>query len=359
MNILVTGSQGFIGKNLISRLTFYPEVRLYQIHRSTSEVELIKALENSDLIIHLAGESRSRQQGDSFTNNLRYTELIARYSKKTTPVIFASTNKKNHLAYWQTKQEEEKVLTNHFTNLKILRMDNVFGKWAKPFYNSVVATFIQATIHQQPFQLFQEHELIPFLYIDELIDRILGFLNTIQGQSIEEINGNYKISAKEVLSLIQTIHQDYLDSKLLAYQNVFQNKLALTYLSFLPETLLVQPSTSHPDTRGNFIELTKGKNDGQTSINVIHPDHKKGNHYHHIRWEKFLILSGDGQIRLRKMFTKEVIVLSSKEYLYQFVTIPPGYIHEIVNTGKSEMIVWMWSSLVYDANSPDTYKEIV
>lgn len=359
MNILVTGSQGFIGKNLISRLAFYPEVRLYQIHRSTSEVELIKALENSDLIIHLAGESRSRQQGDSITNNLRYTELIARYSKKTTPVLFASTNKKNHLAYWQTKQEEEKLLANHFTNLKILRMDNVFGKWAKPFYNSVIATFIQATIHQQPFQLFQEHELIPFLYIDELIDRIIGCLNTIQGHSIEEIKGNYQISAKEILALIQTIHGDYLASKLLGYQDEFKNKLAITYLSYLPESLLVHPSISHPDSRGNFIELTKGKMDGQSSINVIQANQVKGNHYHHIRWEKFLMLSGEGQIRLRKKFTKDVLIFSSKEHRYQFVTIPPGYIHEIVNTGDTEMIVWMWSSLVYDAKSPDTYQENV
>jgi UDP-2-acetamido-2,6-beta-L-arabino-hexul-4-ose reductase len=359
MKILVTGSQGFIGKNLNSRLEIYPKVHLFQVDRSTPENELIQALEKSDLIIHLAGESRSRQQGDSFSNNLRYTEFITGHSKKTTPVIFASTNKKNHLAYWQVKQEEEKLLSSHFVNLKILRMDNVFGKWAKPFYNSVVATFIHSTIHHQPFQLFQEHELIPFLYIDELIELIIGKLNIIQGHSIDEIKGNDKISAKEVLSMIQTIHQDYEASKQLSYQDDFQNKLALTYLSYLPESLMVQPSASHPDSRGNFIELTKGNIDGQTSINVIQGNQVKGNHYHHIRWEKFLILSGDGHIRLRKKFTKDVIVFSSKEHRYQFVTIPPGYIHEIVNTGKSEMIVWMWSSLVYDSKSPDTYQENV
>jgi UDP-2-acetamido-2,6-beta-L-arabino-hexul-4-ose reductase len=123
--------------------------------------------------------------------------------------------------------------------------------------------------------------------------------------------------------------------------------------------LLVHPSISHPDSRGNFIELTKGKMDGQSSINVIQANQVKGNHYHHIRFEKFLMLSGEGQIRLRKKFTKDVLIFSSKEHRYQFVTIPPGYIHEIVNTGDTEMIVWMWSSLVYDAKSPDTYQENV
>lgn len=359
MKITITGSQGFIGKNLASRLYHLPNIQLQLLNRSADEKTFYHALKETDLIIHLAGESRSREVAKSFTDNLRLTKLITSIASKTTPVIFASTNRKNHLEYWQTKLQEETILKEHFSNLLILRMDNVFGKWAKPFYNSVVATFIDGTLHEKTFPLFDGDTPIPFVYIDEVVAYILDHYQNLHGQHIETISGQYYVSANTLLQQIQAIHQAYQAGIWLHSKDDFLAKLQITYLSCLPPKQWFMTPPQYPDQRGNFIELMKGSIPGQVSLNVIHPNQKKGNHYHHIRWEKFMVLNGQGSIRLRQKFNSEIITFSSQDIQFKLLTIPPGYLHEIANSGSEPMMVWMWSSLVYDPANPDTYPELV
>lgn len=359
MKITITGSQGFIGKNLASRLSHLPNIQLHLLHRSTDEKTFRHAINDTDLIIHLAGESRSREVAKSFADNLRLTKLITTIASKITPVIFASTNRKNHLEYWQTKLQEETILSEHFSNLLILRMDNVFGKWAKPFYNSVVATFIDGTIHGKTFPLFDGDTPIPFVYIDDVVEYILVHYQNIQGQHTETLHGQYQVSAKTLLKQIQDVHQAYQSGIWLHSDDDFIAKLQRTYLSYLPPNQWIMSPTQHPDQRGNFIELIKGNIPGQVSLNVINSNQKKGNHYHHIRWEKFMVLSGKGSIRLRQKFSHDIITFSSQDIQLKLLTIPPGYLHEIINSDSEPMMVWMWSSLVYDPANPDTYPELV
>ena len=357
MKIVLTGSTGFIGKNLRSRLESFPQLSIFYVSRNPDLHSLDNTLKDADLIIHLAGESRSRKTGDAFIENISFTQTIADHASSQTRIIFFSTNKQNHQAYWQAKIQEEAIIEKKFKHPTIVKLDNVFGKWALPDYNSVVATFISHTIANQPVNLFEEYAPIDFLYIDEVVDRLLEliFKPTIIPQLVWK--GTHQVNAKVLLAMIQDIHQDYKNGSLLIYSDRFKQQLAITYLSYLHQEQLVMKANDHPDQRGNFIELTKGDSSGQTSINIIHKGFQKGNHYHHQRYEKFMILSGGGVIRLRKKFESEVIEFHSSKVMLQLITIPPGFIHHIENIGGSPMMVWMWSSLVYDPQSPDTFAE--
>jgi UDP-2-acetamido-2,6-beta-L-arabino-hexul-4-ose reductase len=357
MKIVLTGSTGFIGKNLRSKLESFPHLSLFSISRNPDLNGLKNTLKDADLIIHLAGESRSRKTGDAFFENIAFTKTITDLASSQTRIVFLSTNKQNHQAYWQAKIQEEKIIKHKFVNATIIRLDNVFGKWALPDYNSVVATFITRIVANQPVNLFDEHAPIDFLFIDDVIDRIIALI--FKPSDVSELiwKGTNQISAKVLLAMIQDIHQDYKHGSLLIYSDRFKQQLAITYLSYLHQDHLVMKAIDHPDQRGNFIELTKGDLSGQTSINIIDKGFQKGNHYHHQRYEKFMILSGDGVIRLRKKFESEVIEFHASKVTLQLITIPPGFIHHIENIGRSPMMVWMWSSLVYDPQSPDTYSE--
>jgi UDP-2-acetamido-2,6-beta-L-arabino-hexul-4-ose reductase len=236
-------------------------------------------------------------------------------------------------------------------------LDNVFGKWALPDYNSVVATFITRIIANQPVNLFDELVPIDFLYIDEVVERIIELIFNPSTSPRLVWKGTTQVNAKHLLEAIQDIHQDYINGSVLMYADQFKQQLAITYLTYVHQDQLVIKAMDHPDQRGNFIELTKGDLSGQTSINIIHKGFQKGNHYHHQRYEKFMILSGGGVIRLRKKFESEVIEFHSSKVMLQLITIPPGFIHHIENIAGSPMMVWIWSSLVYDPQSPDTFAE--
>ncbi len=359
MKIFLTGSTGFIGKNLLAHLEYVPQIQVFAATRNTSVDELKNELQKSDLIIHLAGESRSREDGDTFVNNVRYTEQLIKLADKHKRIIFSSTNKQNHPAYWQSKQKEEQLIRNHFLNYTIVRMDNVFGKWAKPFYNSVVATFLKGVIEAKPFKLFDELNPIDFLYIDDVIKQFIDLIMMPTTSSVLTWNGTYQMNAKQLLETIQSIHQDYIQGQYLQFKDPFKQRLALTYLTYLTPEKLTIPTREHPDERGNFIEISKGDLYGQTSINLIQPGFQKGNHFHHQRWEKFMILSGEGTIKLRQKFESKPLTFASKDLSLKMLTIPPGYVHQIENNGKEKMLVWMWSSLVYDPAKPDTYSEKV
>jgi UDP-2-acetamido-2,6-beta-L-arabino-hexul-4-ose reductase len=359
MKIAITGSSGFIGSNLKSKLETISHLTLSHLSRNTEASLLKKTLNDVDVIIHLAGESRRRNDFDAFQNNLAFTKQITDLSSFETRILFFSTTKQNHQTYWQTKLQEEIMIKEKFKYHTIIRMDNVFGKWAKPDYNSVVATFIKRTILDEAIHVFNEEQPIDFLYIDDVIERIISCIFNPTASRLLIWKGDLQSNARLLLEMIQSIETDYQAGSLLVYQDSLKQKIATTYLTYLPRERLAIPSMVHADQRGNFIELTKGHLEGQSSVNIINSGYKKGEHFHHIRFEKFMFLSGDGVLRLRKKYHDEVYEFTAKDFTHQMITIPPGYIHEIVNTGKSEMIVWMWSSLVYDANSSDTYKEIV
>jgi UDP-2-acetamido-2,6-beta-L-arabino-hexul-4-ose reductase len=357
MKIALTGSTGFIGKNLLAYLENMPNIETFSLSRNTPIRYFENAIQTSDLIIHLAGESRSKEDGSAFLSNILYTNQIIKLADKNKRIIFSSTNKQNHSAYWQAKQKEEQLIKNHFVNHTIIRMDNVFGKWAKPFYNSVVATFFTGVIEAKPFKLFDELIPINFLFIDDVLNRVIDLINQPKSPELLIWNGTSHIHAKDLLERIQSIHQDYQAGNYLNYQNPFYQQLALTYLTYLPSNQLVQPSRQYPDKRGNFIELTKHEISGQSSLNLIHPGFEKGNHFHHQRWEKFMIISGQGVVKLRQKFTDAVLLFDAKDVRFKLITIPPGYVHQIENIGKENLLVWMWSSLVYDPKNPDTYSE--
>lgn len=359
MRIFLTGSTGFIGKNLLAHLQFLPNIQVFASTRHTNLTELKDELSKADVIVHLAGESRSREEGEAFLNNIRYTEQMIKLTDKNKRIIFSSTNKQNHPAYWQSKQKEEQLIKGYFSNYSIVRMDNVFGKWAKPFYNSVVATFLQGVIEEKPFQLFDELKPIDFLYIDDVVKQLIDLILNPFSSGILTWKGVYQRNASDLLATIQDIHQDYKNGQFLLFNDPFKQRLAITYLTYLSPEKLILSTNEHPDQRGNLIEISKGNFDGQTSINLIQPGFQKGNHFHHQRWEKFMIISGEGTIKLRKKFEHKSLIFAAKDLYFKMLTIPPGYVHQIENNGKEKMLVWMWSSMIFDSHKPDTYPEQV
>jgi UDP-2-acetamido-2,6-beta-L-arabino-hexul-4-ose reductase len=358
MKILITGSEGFIGKNLVSVLQYHSHHTLFLVNRQTDHAQLHNALHQADVIYHFAGESRSRSEQAAFQRNLDYTRILVDHSQNHTRFIFLSTNKQTHPAYWQTKLKEE-ALVKTKTNFDILRLDNVFGKWAKPFYNSVVATFIHGLIYEKSFQLFQEHDPIDFIYIDDLVNDLILLLEQKASNQIILKVGTFHTNAATLLKHIKEIHQDYSSGSFLQYQDEFKSKLSLTYLSYLPEQKLLLPLVSHVDQRGQFIDIMKGTYQGQWSINVTNSKAIKGNHFHHVRWEKFIVIHGTGKIKLRKKFDDHVIIIDAETSRFKSITIPPGYVHQLINDGQDELVIWMWSSLAYDPTKPDTYPELV
>jgi UDP-2-acetamido-2,6-beta-L-arabino-hexul-4-ose reductase len=357
MKIVITGSSGFIGSNLRAKLETIANVNLSLVSRNIESTLLKKILNDADLIIHLAGESRSRKDVDTFQHNLAFTKQITELSSKDTRIIFFSTTKQNHLAYWQTKLQEEAMIKETFKHHTIIRMDNVFGKWAKPDYNSVVATFCHNISRNIPIKINDENAKVSLIYIDDVVSEMIrclqGNVTTIDG--ILRVLPEYEMTVGQIATLIQSFRDSRLNLSMANQKDLFIKKLYATYLSFLEEQQFMYDLTMHQDLRGSFTEIMKTRQEGQFSVNVSKPGITKGNHFHHTKNEKFIVVSGQALIRFRKVGSKEIIEYRVDGSKMQVVDIPPGYTHSIVNIGKQDLVTMMWASELFDPKNPDTY----
>jgi UDP-2-acetamido-2,6-beta-L-arabino-hexul-4-ose reductase len=368
MKIAITGSNGFVAKNLIAEMEHIKHYELLPVSHTMDIKIQEELLSQADAVIHLAGVNRPVTNEEFTSGNIDYTTFTVNSlssQKRKIPVIFASSTQVHlHNEYGNSKAIAEAILRNYSEEtgspVTILRFPNLFGKWSKPNYNSVVATFCHNIIQGLPIEIHDPNNVFELLYIDDVVRIILNSLKSTSGiHYVEEFVEANSISVKGLADQINRIDIANKNGKLPELRNDLDKYLFATYVSYLPTNDLVSTPGVHLSEGAEFIELLKFGRYGQIALNTIQPGITKGNHWHHTKHEKYIILSGQSLIRLRKKFSEKVHEINLDGSNISVIDIPPGTVHSITNIGDEELITLMWASEIYDNEFPDTFKEDV
>lgn len=362
MNILITGANGFIGKNLVSTLKGTNN-ELILIDRNNSKEDLKNGLLKADYIFHLAGINRPKDEREFFEGNSGLTGEIVEFlkaNKKNTPIVITSSIQAElDNAYGQSKKLSEEALLQYKeetgAKVVIFRLPNVFGKWCRPNYNSAVATFCHNIARGEEVWISDPSREMTLVYIDDVIRCLI---NTMEETSLLNGYSNIDVEHKATLGHIVELLNSFVESrKSLSVPDMsdeFTKKLYSTYLSYLPEDKFSYPLKMNVDNRGSFTEFLKSGDRGQVSINISKPGITKGNHWHHTKNEKFLVVSGQGLIQFRRIDSEEIIEYKVSGEKLEVIDIPVGYTHNIINTGESDMVTVMWVNEIFNPEKPDT-----
>ena len=395
MKILVTGAKGFVGKNLCAQLNniregkirCYQDIKIEEIFEydtdSTIE-ELETACKECDFVFNLAGVNRPRNQEEFMQGNFGFTftllDTLKKYGNKA-PVMLSSsvqaslTGRFGYSEYGRSKKAGEDLFLQHEkeTGVKVLvyRFPNLFGKWCRPNYNSAVVTFCNNIANDLPIQVNDPAVELELLYIDDLVDEMIEALQgkehrcEFEGLTVlPNENGRYcycPITHKVTLGeIVELLHQFKEQPQILLMPeipyNSFSKKLYSTYLSYLPKDKMIFPLKMNVDNRGSFTELLKTVNCGQFSVNISKPGITKGQHWHHTKWELFIVVYGKALIQQRKIDSDEVLNFEVSGEKIEAVHMLPGYTHRIINlSDMNDLVTLMWANEALDPDKPDTY----
>ena len=367
MKILVTGAKGFVGKNLIVELRNQGFEDLMEFDVDTDPNQLDKYARECDFVFHLAGVNRPDNPADFMTGNFGFTsqllDALKKHHSKAPVLITSSIQAAQNNPYGESKKAGEDLLFDYSketgSKVYVYRLPNVFGKWCRPNYNSAVATFCNNIAHDLPIQVNDPNVVLNLVYVDDVINSFIAKLKVESpldlSNRFEEVSPIYTKPLGEIVSLLNQFKYSRSTLQLPDMGDSFVKKLYSTYLSYLPESNFSYPLMMNEDQRGSFTEFLKTSERGQVSVNISKPHITKGNHWHHTKNEKFLVVSGKGVIRFRKIDSEDIIeYLVSGEKL-EVVDIPVGYTHNIENLGDTDMITIMWVNEVFDKEKPDTY----
>ncbi|MEH7344985.1 capsular polysaccharide biosynthesis protein CapF [Bacillus sp. JJ1532] len=365
MKILVTGAGGFVGKNLIYELKNKGYNDIFEFTRDSDYSCLEKYTKECDFVFHLAGVNRPQEENEFMEGNFgsisKLLELLKKHSNKA-PVLFTSSiQAEKDNPYGRSKKAGEDLLFNYYneTDAKvyIYRLPNLFGKWSKPNYNTVVATFCHNIARDLDIKINNPDIELNLCYIDDVLEEFIRALEgnpTMQDdQCVVPVTHNIKLG--ELAEIIKSFKESRLNLSIPNMEDGLTKKLYSTYLSFLPEDQFSYDLKMNLDNRGSFTEFMRTSERGQVSVNVSKPGVAKGNHWHHTKNEKFLVVSGDGLIRFRRIDSEEIIEYRVSGKKLQVVDIPTGFTHSIVNVGKSDLVTIMWANECFDPEKPDTY----
>ena len=380
MNILVTGVRGFVGQNLIAALKNIQdgkdkttgvtrELCLMPYDLDTDPKLLDEYCSKADFVFNLAGVNRPKDPAEFMSGNFGFSSTLLETLKKhhnTCPVLLSSSIQAMlDNPYGQSKKAGEELFFTYGreTGAKVLvyRLPNLFGKWCRPNYNSAVATFCYNIAHELPITVNDRSAQMTLVYIDDLVAE---FLRALQGKENREgdycrVPVEHKITLGEIVDLLYSFKASREDRSVPDMSDSFTKKLYASYLSYLPEDGFSYPLKMNEDNRGSFTEILRTADRGQFSVNISKPGISKGNHWHNTKNEKFLVVSGRGVIRFRKIgetVVQEYFVSGDK---LEVVDIPTGYTHNIENLGETDLVTFMWCSECFDPNYPDTYFEEV
>jgi len=362
MRVLVTGSNGFIGKNLIIRLNEL-DIQVLTYTRESSTQNLEGLIKDTDFVVHLAGENRPKDEKDFDVVNAGLTMSICdalRSLGENTPIILASsTQAKFDNAYGKSKLDAESSVKaleiDTGCPVHVYRLPGVFGKWCKPNYNSVVATFCHNISHDLPVQVNNPDFELSLVYIDDVVKE---FVKVIQGEGGGEkelsVQPEYKIKLGDLADQIKRFKESRDSLIIEKVGSGLVRNLYSTYLSYLSPEQFSYLIPSYGDERGMFAEMLKTKNSGQFSFFTAGPGVTRGGHYHHSKTEKFLVVQGRAKFGFRHVATDETheIITTSKEL--KIVETVPGWSHDITNIGTEEIIVMLWANEIFDPDNPDT-----
>lgn len=363
MKVLVTGAKGFIGRNLVTTLKQDTNLEVIEVDIEQSVEELKQATLESEFIFHLAGVNRPKNDQEFFEGNTGLTETIIetlkQHQKKTPILITSSIQAELENAYGQSKKAAEDALKNYSqetgANSYIYRLPNVFGKWCRPNYNSAVATFCHKIARDEEIWVNDRSISLNLVYIDDVIRCFIDIMNN-QPKSTDylEVTPVHPATLGEIVDLLVSFKESRENRTVAKMDDPLAKKLYSTYLSYLPEDQFSYPLKMNVDHRGSFTEFIKTPDRGQVSVNISKPGITKGNHWHHTKNEKFLVVSGTGVIRFRKVDDDKVIEYYVSGKKLEVVDIPVGYTHNIENLGSTDMITIMWCNECFDPEKPDT-----
>lgn len=361
MKVLVTGANGFIGKNLVVRLKELGIGQVLEIGRDSSPEVLDEMLKQANVIFHLAGINRPKNVHEFEEGNAALTSLIVDKlveMKRVVPIIFTSSVQaelKN--PYGESKAKAELTLQKYEEKtgalVHIYRLPNVFGKWSRPNYNSVVATFCYNIINDIEIEIHDPEASIDLIYIDDLCDILIRHVSepSLSTQPLKPVRSiTIGALASKLMEFKQNAGSLYVEK----VGAGLTRALYSTYISFLHTENFSYTVPRYTDQRGDFVEFLKTKESGQFSFFTAHPGVTRGGHYHHSKTEKFLVLRGEALYRFRNILTDESYEIEVKDTDARVVETIPGWSHDITNTGKDELIVMLWANEVFDPNRPDT-----
>ena len=371
--ILITGAGGFVGKNLVATLRTAGYTDLMLFEKDDTPETLTDYCRRAAFVVHLAGINRPTDPSEFYTGNAGLTDTLLadlEAAGNTAPVLVtSSTQAELDNDYGKSKRQAEEAIFAHRRRtgaaVYVFRMPGVFGKWCRPNYNSVVATFCHNVAHGLPIQVRDPAFSLPLVYIDDVVACILAAFDgqVMMDRSATPICHMHPIHEVTLGRLAELIQGFAAGRTSLAVPDLapgsFEKKLYSTYLSYLPSDQFSYPLEMHTDNRGSFTEFLRSPERGQVSINISHPGIVKGNHWHHTKNEKFLVVKGEGVIRFRNIFSREVIEYHVSGDKLEVVDIPCGYTHNIENVGTEDMVTVMWANEAFDPDHPDTFFEPV
>lgn len=366
MKVLVTGAKGFVGRNLCLTLQQMPDVEVLKYDLG-DEPKLDGYAAECDFVMHLAGVNRPKDPAEFKTGNAVFTEDILEKlaARETPPPVLLSSSIQAALDndYGKSKAAAEDAVSAYGEKtgapVFIYRLANVFGKWCRPNYNSAVATWVYNIARDLPIMVRDPEATVTLVYIDDVVK---SFVGRLEPQNIRNdvlsVEPSYTKKLGEIVGLIQSFHDEAKSLMIPDQQDGFVKKLYATYLSALPEDGFAYPLKMHTDDRGSFTETLHSSERGQVSVNVSRPGIVKGQHWHHTKHEKFLVVSGSGKINFRIADDPngKVITYHVSGDKLEVVRIPPGYTHNIVNIGYTDMVTLMWANEVFDPANPDTFR---
>jgi UDP-2-acetamido-2,6-beta-L-arabino-hexul-4-ose reductase len=363
MKVLVTGANGFIGKNLVLRLHEQVGTEVLTLTRGDGDSAWQATLAKADAVVHLAGENRPTDPAafDAVNTGLtqRLCETLQSLGKRI-PVLFSSSAQaEQDNPYGRSKQAAEDALAllahNNGNPVAIYRLPGVFGKWCKPNYNSVVATFCHNKAHDLPVQINDAQARVRLVYVDDVVNAFLQALEEPRaGLRHPSITPEYTITLGELSDQIDAFKNCRTTLVTERVGTGLTRALYATYVSYLPVEKFVYGLQAHADARGVFVEMLKTPDAGQFSFFTAHPGITRGGHYHHTKTEKFLVIKGHARFGFRHMLTNEVHHLETHGDQPQIVETVPGWTHDITNIGSDEMVVMLWANEIFDRANPDT-----
>lgn len=365
MKLLVTGAMGFVGKNLIVELKNRGYKDIYEFDIDTEKSLLDDFTKDCSFVFHLAGVNRPKDEKEYIEGNFGFTSelinLLKKHNNKAPVLITSSIKAEQESPYGASKKAGEELLFKYGRdekiNVYVYRLVNLFGKWSRPNYNTVVATYCHNISRELEIQINNPDAEITLCYIDDVMDEFVRCLEgnpTIEGVFCK-VPITYTIRLGELAEKLISFRESRKNLSIADTNDQLVKKLYSTYLSFLPENDFSYELKMNCDNRGSFTEFIRTAERGQVSVNVSKPGITKGNHWHHTKNEKFLVVSGHGLIQLRKIDTNKIVKYEVSGDKLEVVDIPAGYTHSIVNIGESDMVTIIWVNEYFNPNKPDTY----
>ncbi|MFC0187172.1 capsular polysaccharide biosynthesis protein CapF [Fictibacillus aquaticus] len=365
MKLIITGANGFIAKNLITELRNRGYNDLFEYTRKTSLADLDEYCKKADFVFHLAAVNRPKDQSEFMDGNYGFTsqliELLKKHNNNCPILVSSSTQAALDNPYGISKKAGEDIIFKYGkeTGAKVLvyRFPNVFGKWCRPNYNSAIATFCHNISRDLPIKVNASSVVMNLVYIDDVVEELINALNGNENNKghLCEVPVVHTATLGEIVEKIKSFKISREERTIPNMSDQLTKKLYSTYLSYLPEKQFSYDLKMNEDHRGSFTEFIKTPDRGQVSINISKPGITKGNHWHHTKNEKFLVVSGEGVIRFRRIDSEDVIEYYVSGQQLQVLDIPTGFTHNIENIGNTDMVTVMWANEHFDPNRPDTY----